>query len=275
MADLIKNTAESDFRARADRRIQQGRVVSVDAETQTAILDVGAFDAQGNAVYLYNVPYQPHTPPQPEDIVSLHYANVSPHSVGVSSGQLGGANGDGTIKNGSGVNSLKKTGSTALQGDVTLSAGSNITLNQTGQDIQIAASNTGLTVKEDGSSEGTGITSLNVSTGLSVSVSGSEATLTADGGSGSEGTTPFGGWVTQAVDYTVLSTDGVIRATASNITFTLPDASLHAGKCYVFYISGSLTNVVVEDGGGPIETLSTSLPRVMLVSTGSAWERCL
>ena len=39
-----------------------------------------------------------------------------------------------------GVHSVAKSGSAALYGDVTLSAGTNVTLTQTGQDIQIAAS---------------------------------------------------------------------------------------------------------------------------------------
>lgn len=57
------------------------------------------------------------------------------HSRGVivSSGGGGGA----------GVSSISKSGDPLLTGDVTLSAGSNITLTQTGQDIQIASSGTG------------------------------------------------------------------------------------------------------------------------------------
>lgn len=38
-----------------------------------------------------------------------------------------------------GVSSIRKTGSAALTGDVTLSAGSNVTLTQTGNDISIAS----------------------------------------------------------------------------------------------------------------------------------------
>jgi len=39
-----------------------------------------------------------------------------------------------------GVESISKFGSTPLTGDVTLSAGSNVTLTQVGQDIQVSAS---------------------------------------------------------------------------------------------------------------------------------------
>ena len=42
-----------------------------------------------------------------------------------------------------GVNSLSKSGSAKLKGDVTLSEGTNITLTQSGQDIQIASSAAG------------------------------------------------------------------------------------------------------------------------------------
>ena len=58
-------------------------------------------------------------------------------------------NADGTITidagggGGGGVDSLAKNGDTQLTGDVTLSAGSNVTLTQTGQDIEIAASGGG------------------------------------------------------------------------------------------------------------------------------------
>jgi hypothetical protein len=43
----------------------------------------------------------------------------------------------------------------------------------------------GIDVEEDGSSEGTGITTLNFTTGLDVSVTGTEATISASGGGGS------------------------------------------------------------------------------------------
>jgi hypothetical protein len=54
-----------------------------------------------------------------------------------------------------------------------------------GEWVASAAAGGGIAVEEDGVSEGTGITTLNFTTGLDVSVTGTEATISASGGGGS------------------------------------------------------------------------------------------
>lgn len=91
-AQLVKHSEERGYRARADRRITQGRVLSRNDKTQTVVLEVGIADAQGNPVRLVDIPYQPQSPPQVNDTVTIVYTNASPHSAAIGGSGLGSAN---------------------------------------------------------------------------------------------------------------------------------------------------------------------------------------
>lgn len=237
MSDIVKAAAEKDARARADRRYFQGTVVSVDKTTHTLVVDVGAEDAQGNSVYLRDIPYDPHTPPQKNDPVNIHYANVSPHSAVVGSGSVGGGNSGQVVQNGAGVSSVAKYGAAKLQGDVTFSAGSNVTLTQTGQNIAISVAGGG------------------------------------GGGTPDEGTKPFGDWVSTNADYTILSTDGIIRCTnnLAIITLTLPNPSGMSGKAVVIFASVSSMGIFVNDHTGTGIYSGTGFVRIIVGTDGTNW----
>lgn len=141
-AQLVKASEQRGYRARRDRFFQQGRVVSVNARTRTVLLDVNAYDNQGNKVYLANVGYQPTTIPNTQDIISLLYTNDSPHSattggVSVGGANTGGSGGTGVINNG-GVMSVRKSGSAKLTGDVTVTGSGGTVITQSGQNLDIA-----------------------------------------------------------------------------------------------------------------------------------------
>ena len=98
MSNLVQNTEERGYRARADRSIQSGRVVSINTKQYTAILDVGMVDAAGNAVYMLDVPFTPQNPPHVHDTIALVRTNSSPYSMVIGGGaQIGGANSSQTV----------------------------------------------------------------------------------------------------------------------------------------------------------------------------------
>lgn len=92
----------------------------------------------------------------------------------------------------------------------------------------------GIAVEEDGVSEGTGITSLNFTTGLDVSVTGSEATISASGGGGGYGfdRTPTAldiadwSWLNQG------TASGANGASSSGIVMTVPSAATNVRMLY-------------------------------------------
>ncbi len=49
---LVKATDEKSARARSDRSIQSGRVISIDRTANMALLDVGMVDNNGAGVYM-------------------------------------------------------------------------------------------------------------------------------------------------------------------------------------------------------------------------------
>lgn len=143
MSSRIIKSDEQTFRARMDRRLQTGTVVAVDKIAGQALLDMGVTNPDGTPVYYAGVPFSPQQPPQPGDSVTLTYSNVSPHSViiagmQVGTQQYGGPNNAQVVSNG-GVMSVEVSGQAKLTGDVTLAAGSNVTLAQSGQTITVSA----------------------------------------------------------------------------------------------------------------------------------------
>jgi len=91
--NLVRNTEDYGLRARRDRSIQSGRVVSVNATTNTAILDVGMVDNNGNPVYMTDVPFTPQSPPSFNDVVSIERTSSSAYSMFIGGGgQIGGGN---------------------------------------------------------------------------------------------------------------------------------------------------------------------------------------
>lgn len=139
MASLIKGVEEQGWRARSERRISQGRCVSVDTLLHSCVLDVGEYDATGAPVLLRDVPFSPQSPPSVGDLVPLSYFNSSPHSIRVAAGQLSGQNSQGTVTTNGGVNSVAAGAGAKIKGDVTLAAGTNISLAEAGQIITITA----------------------------------------------------------------------------------------------------------------------------------------
>jgi len=112
---IVKATDERGWRARADRRIQRGRVISVDKITHTCVLDTGEINNLGVKVYLTDVPYQPQNPPQLNDFATVLYTNSSPHSYTVGGMGAGGANTGGSTPSGGGKAApLIETSSTEL-----------------------------------------------------------------------------------------------------------------------------------------------------------------
>lgn len=134
-AQLVKGANESGSAAKANKRILEGAVVSRNDVTNTLVVNVGAYDANGDPVYLAGVPFQPQTPPKVGDTVSISYGNVSPHSFRVGSSGIGGSNNTGAST--SGVNSIHADSDPHLQGDVRFVSGSNIGLSQSGHDITV------------------------------------------------------------------------------------------------------------------------------------------
>jgi hypothetical protein len=139
--NLVRNTEDYGLRARRDRSIQSGRVLVVNRTTNTAILDVGMVDNDGNPVYLTDVPFSPQTPPQFNDIVAIHRTSSSQYSMVIGAGaQVGGGN-SGQVVDSAGVNSIKKTGeTTGQQGDIEFAPGANVTITRAGKKFTIAAS---------------------------------------------------------------------------------------------------------------------------------------
>lgn len=158
-AQLVKETEEGGYRGRADRRILSGRVVSRNDIANTAIVDVGGYDAAGRKVFLQNVPFAPQTPPRMNDLVSIVYGNSSPHSGIIQGLSVGGGNSDQSFGNG-GVISIRSDANPKLKDNVTLQAGSNIVLTQTDQVITISSSALGTpatTVTEVGTANTVGV----------------------------------------------------------------------------------------------------------------------
>ncbi len=99
MINLIQQITQVSYPARADRAIQSARVVVSNTTHNSAILDVGAIDFDGNPVYMIDVPFSPQTPPQPQDTVSIARTNSSPYSHFISGGaRIGGANSGQVVK---------------------------------------------------------------------------------------------------------------------------------------------------------------------------------
>lgn len=144
--NLVKATDETSARARADRSLQSGRVVSVDTTTNTAILDVGMVDFNGNAVYLHDVPFSPQSPPQVQDTVAILRTSSSPYSCVVGSGaQVGGANSGQIVQAGGAVTSMRKSGEgSGQQGDIILAAGTGISVLRANKTFSIGLSDTGV-----------------------------------------------------------------------------------------------------------------------------------
>jgi len=142
--NLVRNTEDYGLRARRDRSIQSGRVLVVNRTTNTAILDVGMIDNDGNPVYLVDVPFSPQTPPQFNDVVAIVRTASSQYSMVIGAGaQIGGANSSQTVDS-AGVNSLKKSGeTTGQQGDLILAPGSNVTITRVNKTFTIAATGGG------------------------------------------------------------------------------------------------------------------------------------
>lgn len=136
---FLRSIEEIGYKARAERRFLTGTVVDVDLLQHTCSLDVGASDAQGNPVYLTNIPFNPATPPALGAQVSLLYGNSNPHSMVVPASPLGGGNAQTSITVRGAVNSLAVQGQAALQGSVVLVPGANVTLAESGQNITISA----------------------------------------------------------------------------------------------------------------------------------------
>src|SRR3954471_11531248 len=74
-ANLSRDLAEKDSRARENRRFKQGRVVNVDSVNHTVDVNVNEDE------YLYDVPYTAQTPPNRGDVGDLDYGDTSAHSV--------------------------------------------------------------------------------------------------------------------------------------------------------------------------------------------------
>lgn len=84
-----------------------------------------------------------------------------------------------------GVHSVAKSGAAALYGDVTLSAGTNVTLTEAGNDISIAAAAGGIEVKEaDGAPDVTGVSLIIVTNGKLTDNGGGSISLDLSGGGG-------------------------------------------------------------------------------------------
>jgi hypothetical protein len=130
----MKETNESGFRGRTERRILGGRVIAVDTTLHQATLDVSAYDALGNPIY-YFVNYNPTTVPKIGDTIQIAYGNSSPHSGIIGGNVVGGSNQGQVVDNG-GVSSVD-----GLSGDINLVAGTNISIGVAGQNITIT--NTG------------------------------------------------------------------------------------------------------------------------------------
>lgn len=79
MINLIQNITEQSSGARADRFYSGGTVVSVDAISGTAQVDVGSPLPDGTPTYR-QVAYSPQQPPQLGDSVTIMHTNISPHS---------------------------------------------------------------------------------------------------------------------------------------------------------------------------------------------------
>ncbi len=137
--ELINGVAEQSWHARADRRFTAGQVITIDPIAHTCTLDVGARDVQNSPVYLHDIPFSPQTQPSVGDVITLSYANSSPHSASAASAQLGGANAQGSITVIGAVTSIAAGPLPALRGAVLLQAGSNISFSQAAQVITIDA----------------------------------------------------------------------------------------------------------------------------------------
>ncbi len=135
--ELIKGVAEQSWHARADRRFAAGQVVSIDPIMHTCTLDVGARDVQNLPIYLHDIPFSPQTPPSVGDVLTLSYANSSPHSAAASAGQLGGVNSQGSISIVGAVTSIAAEALPPLRGAVQLAGGNGVTFTQASQVLTI------------------------------------------------------------------------------------------------------------------------------------------
>lgn len=141
-ATLAKDLAEKDARARDNRRFTQGRVAAVNRLSHTVRVSVN------ESQWLEDVPYTAQTPPNVGDIGDLVYSGSSNHSVRFTNPRVSSGHGPGDVVLVGGVTSVQvpASGQPRLKGDVTYSAGANVTLNQTGQDIEISSTASGIAI---------------------------------------------------------------------------------------------------------------------------------
>lgn len=163
-----------------------------------------------------------------------------------------------------GVHSVAKNGSAQLFGDVTLSAGSNVTLTQTGQDIQIASTGGGgggissITIDNGDFGPYTGNFDFQFVGGLTSSIIGSSPTA------GVQVTNPYYWYpISTSVNLTLTagSTGGkdvviLANANASSITITLPTATSVSAQKYTIKrtdINTINNTVLINTSGGTID----------------------
>ena|SRR5579871_159537 len=88
--NLIRRTTERSFLARRESYPTQGKVISVDTTLSVATIDCGFKLPNGDPQYLYDVPFQPQSPPAVGWTATLHYATSDPQSVYIAMTRLSG-----------------------------------------------------------------------------------------------------------------------------------------------------------------------------------------
>lgn len=193
-------------------------------------------------------------------------------------GADGGAGSTYTLSN-TGVLSVAKSGSTALTGAVTLSAGANVTLSQVGQDISIAAAGSG-DVVGPASAVDSNFASFDTTTGKLLKDSGSKAAdfataahthsdviSVARGGFGADLSAATGfSYYTGGVGYVIAGTGtgSVMRATGPTCAFTDNVTTFRdnadTSKTFQFQASGittaTLRTLTVPDADGTLALTS-------------------
>ncbi len=247
MSQIIQGVEENGVRARGDRRWFSGQVVSLDATSQTCVLDTGAPpDGNGNPVYYGPVPYNPATPPTVGDVVTLAYSNTSDQSVSISGHQVsnqqvlgGGSNASQQILSGAtnAVTSVYADSGAKITGAVQLVSGTNIVLTESGQAITInaSASVTGISAESGGGApvgpesvlnfiSGTNVSSITVADDTSATPHRIDVTFNCAGVA--QTGRPFGGAIKKtSAPYSCANTDTFVYVTGGSGNITLPQSS--------------------------------------------------